>query len=301
MVNLRQGRSVTSFEARCLTDNQWNTMPGPSYPMRRSIPDANSPLVRQRQTDVYVVVVRKPDRPLLRMSGDRVELVPGEEHYETRGYHLLHGQRRITSEPLRPGASLPLAPGQYRAIAVEFGGVQSQPSQPLEIAADTTLQVLVDGPQDFSWTRDRWLVDSRKVPAETARRAPQAVREIVHVYDGTIHREWYEQGVLVRRHDLGLEGHPIRRTAYADGKLAVREYHNREGIRLSRELFDAEGFITEWTGYRQDGDEQDHWYYDRGTPVRQVHRDTEYVKRGERFGFFQDGKFIETPRGSISR
>jgi hypothetical protein len=36
-------------------------------------------------------------------------------------------------------------------------------------------------------------------------------------------------------------------------------------------------------------------------PVREVRAGTEYVKRGDRFGYFDDGRFIETPRGSISR
>ena len=128
-----------------------------------------------------------------------------------------------------------------------------------------------------------------------------ASREIVHLYDGVIHREWYEKGVLARRHDLGLEGHAIRRTSCAGGKLAVREYYNRDDVLLSRELFDADGFITDWIRFASDGREQTHWYYDRGTPVREVRGGAEYVKRGDKFGYFQDGQFIETPRGSISR
>ena len=41
--------------------------------------------------------------------------------------------------------------------------------------------------------------------------------------------------------------------------------------------------------------------FDRGTPIRQIRKGTEYVKRGDRFGFFQDGKFIDTPRAALSR
>jgi len=237
-VNLREGRAVTSFDARCLTDAQWGTMPGPSYPMRRSIPDPDSPLVRQRQTDVYVVVVRKPDRPLLRKDGETVQLIPGEAHYETYGYHVLRGDERITDEPLWPGATTGrgfLTAGMYRAVAVEFSGLESEPSRPLEITGSPTLRVLAEAPEGFSWTHDRWLVDSQERSAGAAKRSPQAIREIVHVYDGVIHREWYERGVLVRRHDLGLEGHAIRRTSYRNGKLAVREYYDRDDHLLSRE------------------------------------------------------------------
>ena len=301
MVNLRQGRAVTSFEARCLTDEQWNATPGPTYPMRRSIPDENSPLIRQRQTDVYVVIVRKPDRPLLRSAGDAVELIPGEEHYETHGYHLLRGDRRITTEPLRPGGRLDVEPGTYRAVAVEFSGLESEPSQPLEISGNAPLQVLLDPPDGFSWTHDRWMVDGQETTSETATRAPEAIREVLHIYDGVIRREWYERGVLTRRYDLGLESHAIRRNSYVDGKLAVREYFNRDDIRLSREVVDSNGYVTETIRYLTDGREKDHWYFDRGAPTRQIYGGTEYVRRGQQFGYFDDGQFIETPRGSISR
>jgi hypothetical protein len=269
--------------------------------MRRSIPDGESPLLRQRQTDLYVVVVRKPDRPLLRKAGRRVELIPGEEHYETYGYHVHRGEDRITSEPLRPGGTLTLQPGAYRAVAVEQSGLESEPGHPLEVTDRAVLEVLAEAPDDSSWTKDRWLVDARETSAETARRAPQATCETVHVYDGVICRQWYEQGVLVRRHDLGLEGHAIRRTSYTDGRLSQREYHDREGVLLSREVFDDDGFITEWIRYTADGRARTRWHFDRGMPVREITRNTEYFKWGDKFGFFQDGRFVETPRGSISR
>ena len=302
MINLREGRTVTSFDARCLTETQWSTMPGPTRQMRKSIPDENSPLIRQRQTDLHVVVVRKPDRPLLlRHAGSKIELIPGEEHYETCGYHLLQGARRITTEPLPPGASQSLTPGTYRAVAIEFSGLESEPSRSLEVAGNTTLHVLAEDPDDFSWTSDRWLVDSQAASAGEAERARQAVREIMHVYDGVIHREWHERGQLVRRHDVGLEGQAVRRTSYSDGRLAVREYYNRGGARLSRELFDTDGFITDWILYSSDGSENNRWTYDRGMPVRQFNTDTEYLERGESFGYLKDGQFIATPRGSISR
>jgi hypothetical protein len=300
-VNLRQGRAVTCFQARCLTDEQWSGMPGPSYPMRRSIQDENSALLRQRQTDVYVAVVRKPDRPILRSNNDVVELIPGEEHYETCGYRVLRDDERITNEPLRPGENLSLKAGAYRAVAVEFSGLESEASRPLKVARDATLHVLSERPDDFSWVRDRWIVDSQEVSASAAKEAVHAEREIVHVLDGVIHREWYEHGELTRRHDLGLEGHAIRRTLFTGGKLAVREYYNREDVLLSREVFDREGFITDWILYRPDGEELNRWCYDRGTPIRQVRGGVEYVKRGDKFGYYEDGKFIETPRGSISR
>lgn len=66
------GRTVASFEARCLNEAQWQQIGGASSPMRKTIGDAGSLLLRQ--TDVSVAVVRKPDRPWLRAVGDAIEL-----------------------------------------------------------------------------------------------------------------------------------------------------------------------------------------------------------------------------------
>jgi hypothetical protein len=196
---------------------------------------------------------------------------------------------------------IPLEPGTYRAAAVEFSGLESQWSDALHAPDGATLRVLAEPPKDFSWTRDRWLADSKEVPAEAALRAPQAVREVVHAYDGVICRESCQHGTLAARRDLGLEGRAVRRTSYSNGKLSAREYFNQDGARLSRESFDAEGFIVEQITSAPDGRENDHWLFDRGAPVRQIRKGREYVKQGDRFGFFQDGKFIDTPRGAISQ
>ena len=299
--NLQEDGRVTSFDARCLTDRQWNSMHGPSHQMKKSIEDVDSPLIRQRQTDVYVAVVRRPDRPMLRASAGRLELIPGEEHFETLGYHLLRDGKKLTTEPLPPAGAIELAPGVYRAVAVERSGLESDPSETVAVTAPARLDVLSEPPENFAWSRDRWTVDSAEVPEQEAKRADRAVREIVHRHDGVIHREWYESGHLVRRHDLGLEGDPIRRTEHADGRLTQREYYDREDVLLSRELFDSDGFITEWVLFDTDGNEKRRWEYDRGMPVREVLGGIEFVKQGDRFGYFKDGRFIETPRGSISR
>jgi hypothetical protein len=101
--NLRQGGAVTSFEARCLSESRWGGV-GPPHWMSRSVGDPKSPLTLQRQTDVHVVVVREPDRPYLRIVDDHVQLIPGEEHTETAGYHALLDGQRITTEPVSSGA-----------------------------------------------------------------------------------------------------------------------------------------------------------------------------------------------------
>lgn len=287
-VNANEGRRVTSFEARCMTDEQWARLPGATSSMRNSIDDPTSPLIRQRQTDVYVVVIRKPDRPHMRLAGGEVHLIPGEEHYETFGYHLLHNGRPITDTPVRSGSTLQLAdPGEYQAVAVESSGVESDLSPALRVTRAVKLRVLADGPEDFSWTRDRWLVAGGEVSPEEAARAAEAVREIVHLHDGVIHREWHQRGVMVRRHDLNADAKAIRRLTYKNGKLSVREFYNPEGERVSQEIFTPDGYITDSIRYRYLDDrayEYDHWYYDRGMPIRRVTSSgggQEYVKDGD--------------------
>lgn len=266
------GTPVTSFEARCLTDAQWRTIPGAPPGMRKSIGDDYPALLRQRQTDVYVAVIRKPDRPYLRGA----QLIPGEEHFETAGYHLLRDGRKVTEKPLPIGTNVELQPGEYRAIAVEWSGLESEPSVPLRVEKTAKLQVLAGPPQDFSWTSDRWLEG-------------RSVREVVHLHDGVIHREWYRNGALTRRHDLNAEGKAIRRVAFESGKLAQREYYDRDDTLLSRELFDAAGFITEWIRFEQTV-ERDHWWFDRGMPVKHVSKEGEFVKQGDQWVMTKQGE-----------
>jgi hypothetical protein len=266
------GLPVTSFEARCLTDAQWQQLPGASSPMRHSIGKDQPVLLRQRQTDVYVAVVRKPDRPHLRLTGGEAQLIPGEEHYETAGYHLLRDGRRITAKPLSAGMSIELQPGEYRAVAAEWSGLESEPSPRLRVTAPAKLRVLDGAPEGFSWTSDRWLEN-------------RTLRESVHLHDGVIQREWHRDGQLARRHDLDAKGRAIRRLAFENGRLARREYFDREDRLMSREVFDAAGFITEWVRFvpGDPGAERSHWWFDRGTPVRLVDGGEESVKQGDQW------------------
>jgi len=281
----RAGQAVTSFAARLLTDAEWRRLGRPAAEMRSLVRDEDSPLRRQRQTDVYVAVVRRPDKPVLRQQGGVVELIPGEEHRETLGYHLEQDGRRMTREPLRPGTKLALVAGAaYRAVAVERSGLASEPGPAWQAATATELHVLAAPPADFSWTADRWSVGGRAVDASLARSAAAATREIVHVVDGVMAREWYENGRLSRRFDLNRDGKPTRQLEYRDGKLATRDYVNPAGRRLSREVFARDGYIVETVTYDPDTDaEKDHWWFERGQPVRQVKAGVEFGRRGDRW------------------
>ncbi|MFV2067406.1 MAG: hypothetical protein ACC645_10535, partial [Pirellulales bacterium] len=132
---LGKGRLPTSFEAMLTPAKMRKDAPRPSREMRDIIKDEDSPLLLQRSTDLYTVVVRLPARPHLRRSGEAVQLIPGENHWETYGFHIFRDGKKITDKPVRPGTSLELpGEGTYTASAVEWSGLESQPSLPLKVS-----------------------------------------------------------------------------------------------------------------------------------------------------------------------
>lgn len=275
---IRTGRPLTSFEAMLVPEKDRRRPP--SY-FRRVVKDKDSPLLLQRASDLYVAVVRLPDRPLLWMTGEGLRLIPGENHRETFGYHLLRDGKKITKSPLRPGASFDLSgAGTYAAVAVEWSGLESKPGFPVDIFEGTALRILRRIPADFSWTFDRYLVDGRKATKEAAVGAAEAVRETVHRDDGVIHRVWLRRGTLARQHDLNLEGKPIRRLFYEDGRLVRREYHDRNGRHVSTERFAADGSITESV---LESSSPRTWRYEKGRPVRYSRGSRTYVPDGDRW------------------
>ena len=232
--------------------------------------------VRIFDMHTYVAVVRKPDSPYLREAEGRVELIPGESHYETYGYYLLRDGEGLNAAPLRPGDTFVLSSGgAITAVAVEWSGVESLPSNALSVNAEMTLKVLSDAPGAFSWTWDQWTVDGVEVDLVKGLQSEEAVKEIHHRYDGVIAREWYNWGVITRHYDLNGDGKATRRLFYRQGKLFRREYYTSEGQHLSTEYFDSEGNVTEMLLYQEmDGKkvEYDHWWYDQGMPVRRIGR-----------------------------
>ena len=279
-----KGQTVTLFEARLIPEEKGKDLPLPARSIRNIINDMDSPLMRQRSSDIYVAVVRLPDRPYLRRTDDHVELIPGENHWETYGYHVFLDGRKITSTPIHPGTALTLnGSGKYSATAVEWSELESKESLPLKIDNRLTLKVLIDKPADFSWTYDRWLVNGKEVSEEEANQSEEAVKEIVHLYDGIIHREWYEWDRIIKGYDLNLEGTPTRRLFYRDSKLARRELHHRDGRHVSTEVFDSDGYITESIQYGTDDGrayESSHWWYEKAVPVKNIRRDAIYEKDG---------------------
>lgn len=296
--DLSKGLIISSFDARMLTVEQRNKLPMPSrFKQEDFSGDKNSPLLWQRRTDVYIAVVRLPDRPYLRKIGEEIELIPGENHWETYGYNIFKDGEKITRTPLRPGTTftIPQA-GIYSALAVEWSGLESRQSISIQILNSTILKIRLDKPADFSWTYERWLVDGKEVDVKKAGTSSEAVKEIVHPDEGVIHSEWYNWGQITKRHDLNHEGKSIRRLFYLNGRLARREFHNRDGIHTSTEIFDPKGYITESILYRTvDGkrSEYDHWWYERGMPMKYIGKRRHhtgspkgagtYVKEGEQW------------------
>ena len=280
---LRTDRMLTRLDSLLLSPEKRTPTPLRPRDVRELVKDPKSPLLWQRSTDLYVAVVRRPDRPHLRARDGRVELIPGENHWETRGYRVFRDGEKTSAELIVPGATLALAaPGNYTAVAVEWSGLESAPSLPLEVRGGSSVIALRDAPADFSWTSERW-TDASKT-----------VRETVHLHDGVIRREHFENAQLVRRDDLNPQGKPIRRLSYQRGRVAKREYLDRDGNLVSTEWFDADGFITHSAGQRgysqgQPAWKRDgattfaEWWYERGVPVRYQRGATTLVKDGNRW------------------
>ncbi len=274
----RNDRMLIPFDSLLIPKERRSPQPLPARWMRDVIQNMDSPLIWQRQTDIYMAVIRQPDPPHLRVHEDRVELIPGENHWETRGYELLRDGKTITADPIIPGQSTALpGEGTYTAVAVEWSGLRSHPSYPLKVESAVSLQTLKGKPEDFSWTHDRFLVDGREVSQQDAHRAERSVREIVHRHDGVIHREFLHRALLVERHDLNSAGAPIRRLYYQDGKLTRREFHDHDGKHISTERFDADGYIVESIHGRN------RWSYERGQPTKFTNGTVEYVLDGGRW------------------
>lgn len=290
---VKAGWYATSFTDRLMTEEERARALAPDAWLADMIKQVGgdpetSPLLYQRQTDIYVSVIRLPDPPHLRTEAAAVELIPGENHWETFGYYLERDGERIAGEPVRPGDDYTLdAAGTYRAIAVEFSGLEGTPSLPLQVAAGTRLTVLAENPDDFSWTTPVWLVNGAEVTEAQAKAADEATCEVRHLHDGVIRRESYQKGAMVAAEDLNADGYATRRLTYANGRMATREYWRPDtDQRLSLELFAADGSKTDelrWDLRYDPPTELAHWHFDHGWPTRyEVKGGREvYEKQGE--------------------
>ncbi|MEA3401277.1 MAG: hypothetical protein U9R79_08580 [Armatimonadota bacterium] len=286
---VKRNWAVTDFRARLMTEEELQRAHEPWSWLVEAVEQSgledDCPLLRQRMTDVYASVIRLPDPPHLRVANGQVQLIPGENHWETFGYRLQRNGEHVTDQPLRPGAEIVLdEAGTYQATAVEWSGLEGRASLPLEIGEGARLMILRDTPDDFSWTRDVWRIDGRLCAEEKALEADEALKEIVHLHDGVIRRERYRGGELVYAEDLNAAGAATRRCTFEGGRMRTREYWTADGKRVSREIFADDGSKVEqirWRHHRRPDEEIDHWWYDHGWPVKRTSRDHMWEKQGD--------------------
>ncbi len=278
---LKGGLDVTLFDARLMTEDERGRAIEPWPWLARAVEEAgmdeDCPLLHQRQTDVYMSVIRRPDPPWLREREGVMQLIPGENHRETFGYHLLRDGARLTDEPLRPGTEMTLQPGAWQAVAVEWSGLEGAPSDEIAVEAEMPLNVLATIPDDFSWIIEQWRVGDRLCSEAEALAAEQATREFVQRAEGLFRIERYERGALTSAEDVNADGFACRRDTYDAGTLTMREIWQpmaSSDPRLrTREIYTPDGFITETISFGypdSDGPPVavDHWWYDEGMPVR---------------------------------
>ncbi len=277
--SIRKGRTLTSFESLLLPESKRNEGILPPGSIRNVVQDMDSPLMWQRSSDIYIAVVRLPDRPFLRNNKDHIKLIPGENHYETYGYHFLLNGKQVSKKPLRPGEIFtPHNEGKLTVVAVEWSGLESKPSHAIEVTDNSRIHILMDTPKDFSWTQQRYYVKDSPVDKKKAMSSKSAREDTVHCYDGVIHKSWYEEGVKVRQDDLNAHGKAIRRLTFTKRKLNKREYYNRNGDLINEECFDADGFITDSIRY-SGSNVSSHWQYNQGVPIKFSNRSHTYVNK----------------------
>ena len=277
---------VSLLTKHLLTQAERDRQGKPNPICSRYVKDPKSPLLWQRQTDVYVAVVRKPDAPALLARGGLVLVIPGENHRETRGYRILRDGKPVADKLLTTGEKLKLTrPGLYQAQAVEFSGLESEPGLSVRTRGAAQALVAAGAPKGFAWTREVWLSDGKSTHPHEAMKRPMARKEIHHLNDGLIHVEIYRYGRRLERSDLGAKKQLVRRTRYdLNGTLRTREYYAQGELRFI-ERFGDDG----WKESDEDWRYGNKWWYRRGIPLKADTWRGVYLLR--------DGKWILAERG----
>ncbi len=264
------GRTITSFESRIIPLSMRDNLPLPSKTIQKLVKNTNSPLRYQRSSDLYSVVVRKPDAPYLRKFDSKIELIPGENHWETMGYILFRNGEKVATKLYQPGETITLTKsGNYQAMAVEYSGLEGKKSSPLKINAGSKIKILKETPSNFSWISSRYLVAGKSVTAQTASLADETIKEIIHLYDGIISKEWSSNGIITKKYDLNPEGKPIRKLFYTNGILNRREYWDKNNNHISTELYNSKGDMIKSIHINCEGSKIDtEWDYVNKYPVK---------------------------------
>jgi len=218
----------------------------------RADKDAADPLAAQYSTDVYLAVVRLPDRPTLQVKGGVATLYPGYNHRETRGYHLYADGKRITDEPWsgRGGMALP-ACKRLQAKAVEWSGLTSELSKPvstegrlLALRCDPERPSELDEPvkQVLALTGNGQ--STRASPNANERALPRALVRYTTGEGLPWAEEVYEHGSLVRRAELTHDGRATLVKAYDGGRVCKRTIRDPQNRLRRVEFLDTAGYLT---------------------------------------------------------
>ncbi len=279
--SIGKGQTLLSFESLLLSEEIRNGNRLPSRSIRQIVQDMESPLMWQRSSDIYIAVVRLPDRPVLRVTSEGVELIPGENHWETQGYNIYLNGVKINDRLYHSGETLQLLEeGKYAVTAVEWSGLESALSQTISLNEERTLHILHEIPNDFSWTRSIYRSSGQEIEKREINDKTDIVEEIVHQTDGVIHRRRLDHGKSVRQIDLNSDGKPIRHLYFKNDRVSHREYYNSQGDLVSKEIFNTDGQITESIRYER-GREDRHWWYENGIPIKYVDPPHLYIKKND--------------------
>lgn len=270
---LKEGSWITPWEDRLLPREGFKpTRKSNSANYAKKKGMAGTPLQYQRNLQSYIAIVRNPDAPWMRKTAAGAELIPGENHRETRGYFIFSDGVKLNNEPVSPGETFTVSkPGTYTASAIEWFGLESGQCGSVKLSAPGEIRIRESKPDDFSWTAPRWIVGGKETSLAAARKASSARRETVHRVDGVIAVAESRNGKMKTRVDLNKDGKAIRRCFYEGGQMVKREYYTRDDKLDARELFDDEGFITEQMIHFHGGKTPDmHWYIEKGVPQKLI-------------------------------
>ena len=231
----------------------------------------NSGILRfQRQTDVYVTVARLPDAPVLRGDisagfGPFLEMIPGENHREIRGYKLYKNSMPYPSLPeitsiehwsppkdglpdngqtiFLPGTTVTIPPnnaGTFTIAAVEYSGLESKPSNAVSIddSLEWTINILDAKPADYEWTTVSWQANglASTEAIATSIETPDGSKIVTHKGEepnyGTlclIQTVKYAYGNIVHIFDYDYEGTITRKQYYnTDEPGGVNNYRTKQ-------------------------------------------------------------------------
>jgi hypothetical protein len=265
-------RELLPLSAYLLTGKEKDRAKADPSMLRAAIAKDN-PLLYQRQSNCYAVVGRMPDPPHLRLVEGRVQLIPGENHWETQGYRLFLDGKPLSADLLKPGAGFDVSePGEYTASAVEWSGLESPRGIALVIKAKSSGVVLENVPDDFSATVRVWQVDDKAISEANGMKAARATMHLMHPHDGKIASEKWMKGQRVSHVDYNQDSVPIRFQEFTNEKLKKQVYRTPQGNLASEEFYGADGFKTEYIKYDirpgRIGQVTRHWSYRKGLPVK---------------------------------